>query len=144
MGDTCNREMGETFSGTRLSEATPRCLWSQVDTCKEDQTSLCIPIRPTQELSRRTQREKLLYCYKSVAPIFTWGRETPPHSTMHYFQTFHCFSCLLQLFALYCLSIHMCDLLIGLSRISVLYAFFASFGCVVSMFLTFTPLMFTH
>ena len=23
VGDTCNREMGETFTGTRLSEATP-------------------------------------------------------------------------------------------------------------------------
>ena len=54
-GDTCNREMGETSPGTRLSEATPYCLWSQVDTCKEDQTSLCIPMRPTYELSNGTQ-----------------------------------------------------------------------------------------
>ena len=25
----------------------------------------------------------LLYCYKSVAPIFTWGRETPTHIFVH-------------------------------------------------------------
>ena len=39
----------------------------------------------------------LLYCYKSVAPIFTWGRETPTH-------TFVCI--IIEFFMLYVLTFH--------------------------------------
>ena len=74
VGDACNREMGETFTGIRLSEATPHCLWSQVDIRKEDQISLCIP------LNNSWTEPNLLYSYKSVALIFTWGRGTLTHS----------------------------------------------------------------
>ena len=106
VGDACNREMGETFSGTRLSEATPRCLWFQVDTLKEDQTSLCVPTRPAQELSSRIQKEKLPYCYKSLAPIFTWERETCAPQYHALFFNFSTFSRLLWLFAFYCFPVH--------------------------------------
>ena len=56
----------------RLSSCPP---WSQADTHKEDQTSLCVPTRPTQELMSRTLKHTL--CYKSVAPIFMGGGGSP-------------------------------------------------------------------
>ena len=72
-----------------------------------------------------------LYCYKSVAPIFTWGRETPTHSIMFklFTLTFHayhpCNSHLLLLFAISCTYY----LLMVLPHLSALYC--------LSMFIVF-------
>ena len=72
-----------------------------------------------------------LYCYKSVAPIFTWGRETPTHSIMHYFQTFHAFhACNGHSLLLFAIS-HACYMLMVL--LSVLYC--------LSMFIVFDVLL---
>ena len=95
VGDVCNREMGET-SGTRLSETTPCCLWSQVDTRKEDQTSLCVPVRPTQELSSRTQREKMSVLLQECSTHFYVGEGDP---TPQYHALFSNFSTLFMLVA---------------------------------------------
>ena len=101
VGDACNRETGGTSTGTRLN-----ALLSQIDTCKEDETSLCIPMRPTYELFNGTQLN-LLYCYKSVACIFTWGRETPTHTFTHIW-TFYVFTFLSLLFILTFCAFHTC------------------------------------
>ena len=124
LGDAYNREMGVIFSGTRLCEAAPCHHWSQVDTCKEYQTSLSIPTRPTQELSSRTQ--KLPFCYKSVTPNFMLGGG--PYPTVPCFNLeflhFMVISLLLVLF----INSHVVDLLtVFTCQCVILFRHFCSF-----------------
>ena len=128
VGDACNREMGETFTGIGLSEVTPHCLWSQVDTCKEDQTSFCVPMRPTQELSNETQPSILL---QECSTHFYMG-EGDPYPQYH-FWTFHaCHACNGHSLLLFAIS-HACYLLMVLPCLSTLYC--------LSMFIVFDVLL---
>ena len=105
LGDACNKEMSETSVGTSLNKTMPHCLWTQVDTCKEDEASLCIAMRPTYELSSGTQPSLLL---QECSTHFYVGKGNPyPHLCTHYFWIFHVlcfnfshFSCLLFIFVI--------------------------------------------
>ena len=62
-----------------------------------------------------------------------WGRETPTHSIMHYFLTFHAYhTCNGHLLSLFAIS-HACYLLMVLPHLSVLYC--------LSMFIVFDVLL---
>ena len=111
--------MGETFTGTGLSEATPRCLQSQVDTHKEGQTSLCIPMRPTQELSNGTQLSVLLQ--ECSIHFYVGKRDLDPQ-----------YYALFLNFLLFAIS-HTCYLLMVLPCLSMFYC--------LSMFIVFDVLL---
>ena len=121
--------------------------WSQVDTCKEDQTSLCIPTRPTQELSSRTLKHTL--CYKSVAPIFMQGGS--PYPTVLIFKFFMLYDHLaVDCTVLLCSSIHALVIHTLYALLCCTFKHFCSlllirsFHTLSHMYRTSTSLMFTH